>query len=113
MMTQSPEQSDRASEHETRDALATCLRRGLDLGASDIHLAPGLPPYYRVHGELGPDRQAIVLDSEGLRSMARELLLQARRGLLPERGSVDGAISGPGDIRFRFNVFLQIGRAHV
>lgn len=106
-MTPSLDQSDRAPEHEARDALAACLRRSLDLGASDIHLASELPPYYRVHGELGPDRQATPMKAEWMPSLARELLHQARRGPLPERGSVDGAISGPGGVRFRFNVFLR------
>ena len=100
-------ETDRIAEHAARDFLAALLRRGLDLGASDIHLAPGLPPYYRVHGELGPDRQATLLEAGSLSALARELLVQARRGPLPERGSIDGAISGPGDVRFRFNVFLR------
>jgi len=100
-------ETDRISEPVACDSLQTVLRRGLDLGASDIHLAPGLPPYYRVHGELGPDRQAAPLEAVPLRALACELLLQARRGALPDRGSVDGAITGPGDVRFRFNVFLR------
>jgi len=107
MMTEPTVATDPISDCEARDLLTILLRRGLDLGASDIHLAPGLPPHYRVHGELGPDRQASPLGVACLRSMARELLVQARRGPLPDRGSIDGAISGPDDVRFRFNVFLR------
>ncbi|MFN7804463.1 MAG: type IV pilus twitching motility protein PilT [Planctomycetaceae bacterium] len=107
MMTALTAGTEHLSDPEPRVSLAAVLRRGLDLGASDIHLASGLPPYYRVHGELGPDRQATSLQAECLRSLARELLTQARRGPLPDRGSVDGAISGPGDVRFRFNLFLK------
>ncbi|MFN8856388.1 MAG: type IV pilus twitching motility protein PilT [Planctomycetaceae bacterium] len=87
--------------------LETCLRRGLDRSASDIHLSPGFCPYHRIHGELLPDRQSPVLDAPFLRSLAAWLLATSRRGPLPERGSLDGALSGPQGSRFRFNVYLR------
>jgi len=87
--------------------LQTCLQRALDKSASDIHLTPGFPPYYRIHGELAPDRQSPALSGPFLRQLADWLLSESRRGPLPERGSIDGALSGPQGSRFRFNAYLR------
>jgi twitching motility protein PilT len=87
------------------------LRRGVELGASDVHLKVGLPPILRRDGELGPleeypivtDRDAeAVLEAVGKRSPER---LEAFK----ETGDLDIAYQDDDLPRFRVNAFRQRG----
>ncbi|RPI85448.1 MAG: PilT/PilU family type 4a pilus ATPase [Planctomycetaceae bacterium] len=97
--------------------LEEILRQCISLGASDAHLAAGLPPYFRVHGELAARAAAGTplekLPASAVEGVARVLTATARRGSLPELGSVDGAVTGPDDIRFRFTAFRRQGGGSV
>jgi twitching motility protein PilT len=87
---------------ELQTLLAECVR----LDASDLHLAPGLPPYFRVHGILAPtEGPPVPLDG-----IAQELMAPFGSTGLQTTGSVDGAISAPDGTRFRFNVFRRQGQ---
>jgi len=85
--------------------LADCVR----LDASDLHLAPGQPPFFRIHGVLGPQPAAAALTKEQLDGVVSELLRAFSRGGLEPggTGSVDGALSSRDGTRFRFNVFRR------
>ena len=48
-------------------------------GASDIHLAPGLPPYLRVHGELSPAEGEGAVEASALEEAARALARRTGR----------------------------------
>ena len=80
---------------------------------SDLHLTPGLPPYIRIHGELAPLGGESVLSTEELTKLATELATRATgrdEPLAPHRmpgGSLDGATTGAGGVRFRFNIFRR------
>lgn len=82
--------------------LAECKRRD----ASDVHLAPGLPPYLRVHGVLEPE--AVPVPPETLASVG-ELLVGGPLDGIGRVGSLDGAVNAPDGTRFRFNVFRRGG----
>jgi twitching motility protein PilT len=91
---------------ELEGLLAECVR----LDASDLHLASGLPPYFRVHGVLAPAEERDPVLPQKLESMAQELMAPFGSASLQTTGSVDGAISAPDGTRFRFNVFRRQGQ---
>jgi twitching motility protein PilT len=87
------------------DALLTAC---VQAGASDLHLSPGIPPILRIHGNLEP-----VAGSASLSAADMDLLAAALTHNPPDgetKSSVDGAISGPGNSRFRFNLFRRQGQ---
>ncbi|MCS6852988.1 MAG: PilT/PilU family type 4a pilus ATPase [Gemmataceae bacterium] len=88
------------------DLLAECARRD----ASDIHLAPDLPPYMRVHGVLEPQADRPPVTATVLQSLAVELARGFDGAALTETGSLDGALSSRDGARFRFNVFRRGGQ---
>ena len=83
-------------------------------GASDIHLAPGAPPYWRVQGNLEPMPGEAALGPGETGAAADELVRRmtgrvgdgweaATRG----RGALDGACSSKGGARYRFNAYRR------
>ena len=87
--------------------LAALLVECVRLDASDLHLAPGLSPYFRVHGQLAPDLDRPVLSGVHLAALADHLIGTRPRGPLEETGSLDGAFTAVDGTRFRFNVFRR------
>jgi twitching motility protein PilT len=87
--------------------LAECVRRD----ASDLHLAPGLAPYFRIHGPLEPATDLEVVSPEQTANLAGELTRQQMPTV--ESGSIDGAITARDGTRFRFNVFRRQGEIAV
>ena len=77
---------------------------------SDLHFSPGLPPHIRIHGELAPLTGEPVCSGETIARIGGELLRHmggsGEIGDMP-RGSLDGAITSAGGVRFRFNVFRR------
>jgi twitching motility protein PilT len=88
------------------DLLAECKRQD----ASDIHLAPRLPPYLRVHGVLEPQENRLALSPTELEALAEELARGFDRASLQTTGSLDGALSAGDGTRYRFNVFRRGGQ---
>lgn len=92
--------------------------------ASDIHLACGIVPRFRMQGLLVPHPAFAALNEEQVDAVAMELGLETlplgcpdgtervRLTLLRE-GSIDGAITSPGGFRYRFNLFREAGRTAV
>jgi twitching motility protein PilT len=87
------------------------LRRGVELGASDIHLKVGLPPILRRDGSLGPLEDAPLLTDRDV-----EAVLQLVGKRFPERldafkdtGDLDIAYQDADLPRFRVNAFKQRG----
>jgi twitching motility protein PilT len=85
--------------------LAECV--GLD--ASDLHLSPGLPPYFRVHGILGPAKGIAPIAAAQLDRMAEALMIPFGSASLQVTGAVDGATTADDGTRFRFNVYRRQG----
>src|ERR1700722_20369239 len=83
---------------ELEALLGECVR----LDASDLHLAPGLPPYFRVHGVLAPAEGRDLVLAQQIENLAQELMAPFGSAALQTTGSVDGAISAPDGTRFRF-----------
>ncbi len=88
------------------EMLVECVQRD----ASDLHLSPGSPPFFRIHGELVPRENTPILPAEFLETMAHELMVGFDPSSLRTTGSVDGAMTSADGTRFRFNVFRRQGR---
>lgn len=94
----------------SRDILAV-LHAGVDREASDIHLVPGYPVTYRIHGRLEPVGEPLAVAA--LRSMIQAVLPERLRGRFDEGKNFDFSIAvdhSGGAQRFRANAFLAQGR---
>src|SRR5580765_2259643 len=92
-----------ASSPSLTELLAECVR----LDASDLHLAPNLPPYFRVHGLLAPHEKFASVSSVETEALAGELAEAFDRAPLERTGSLDGAVTATDGTRFRFNIFRK------
>lgn len=105
--------SGRSRAVESGSATADLLSRMLSLcvaqDASDLHLAPSLAPYLRVHGILEPQHELGVMEARTTQELGELLTRGFDRSTLDTTGSVDGAMSAPDGTRFRFNVFRRQG----
>lgn len=93
-------------------------------GASDIHLACGQIPRFRLEGSLVPHPAFAALNVEQVDAVAMELGLETlpvgcpdgtervRLTLLRE-GAIDGAITSQNGVRYRFNTFREAGQTAV
>lgn len=88
--------------------IETILVAAAAAGASDVHISAGLPPVFRVHGELQVQRQWEPLDFEMTAGLVRPMLGN-KWEVFQEQGEIDLAYSLPGVSRFRVNVFHQRG----
>jgi twitching motility protein PilT len=91
------------------ELLVECVR----LDASDLHLAPNLPPYFRVHGVLEPTGDSAPLSAECLAHLADALTGSLDQTPLETLGSLDGALTAPDGTRFRYNVFRRQGQISI
>ncbi|MFN0244978.1 MAG: type IV pilus twitching motility protein PilT [Planctomycetota bacterium] len=85
--------------------LAECTR----LDASDLHVAPGVPPTFRVHGDLVAHAAVGPLDRAATEALCNELLATSGTRGLEATGAQDGALTGRDGTRFRFNVYRRLG----
>jgi len=88
--------------------IKTILVAAAAAGASDIHLTVGLPPVFRLNGELRVQRQWEPLDTATSTGLVRTLVGE-RWEAFQEQREIDLAYSLPGVSRFRVNVFYQRG----
>ena len=83
------------------------LRRVVDLGGSDLHLAAGCHPTIRLRGEMAPLSEYPVLDGTKIRDMMYAILNQKQRERFENERELDTSHSIPGVGRFRVNVLVQ------
>lgn len=96
-----------ASSPNANDRLQAIMAACVRLDGSDVHLAPNLPPYWRVHGVLAPRDEFGVMSAEEVGQVAAILVSEFSSRQLEELGDCDGAISSADGTRFRFNVFRR------
>jgi twitching motility protein PilT len=77
-----------------------------DQGASDLHLAAGLPPSLRIRGDIERVKYK-VLDNDALRSMVYEIAPEDKVKVFEETGDVDFGYEISGLARYRANFFMQ------
>ena len=90
---------------ELNDILGVAVKGG----ASDIHLKAGLPPMFRVNGQLVPLKDAPRISPEELSRMALSVMNNYQRERFKQFNELDLAYGVPGLGRFRVNVFQQRG----
>ncbi|HVW32600.1 MAG TPA: type IV pilus twitching motility protein PilT [Acidimicrobiia bacterium] len=83
------------------------LRRVVELGGSDLHLAAGRPPVIRLRGELAPLTEYPTLDGVTIRELLYSILTQKQRERFEDDLELDTSHSIPGVGRFRINVLRQ------
>ena len=80
------------------------LKLGLAQGCSDIHLAVGVPPMLRLHGDLMPIKFRDLGDTE-LEGYVDEILTESQRGRFRQKQDIDFSYVSSDGGRFRVNVF--------
>ncbi len=83
------------------------LRNAVSLGSSDLHIAVGFPPIFRLRGELKRTDGA-VFSAQDVSQMVRTLMTDNQIREFEKYGEVDFAYEIPGIARFRTNVFQQM-----
>jgi len=85
------------------------LKIAMKAGASDIHLKAGLPPMFRINGDLLPLKDAPRLPPEEIGRMAFGIMNNYQKERYKQTNELDLAYGVPGLGRFRVNVFQQRG----
>src|SRR5579883_2220237 len=85
------------------------LRYAVSVGASDLHLAAGIPGMMRLHGALRPIEGSPVLGNEEIRDMIFGILPASQRERFEAEKELDTSHSIAGVGRFRVNVAMQRG----
>lgn len=91
------------------NVLDRVLQAARQLGASDVHLKAGLPPIFRIRGDLRTVRDVPPLSPEVLRSFASGMMNPRLRAEFEESWDVDLAYAAQDGSRYRVNVFQQRG----
>ena len=84
------------------------IHTAVEQGASDVHLTVGLPPIYRIDGDLINASETVLQDADVL-AVTGELTNDKQMDELKETGEVDFAVTYDGEIRMRCNAFHQQG----
>ncbi len=82
------------------------LRTAVDGGASDVLLAAGAPPMFRIAGDLEPT-DMLDLTPPVLEALCQQVLTDEQLAELRKHQDVDFSYSVPQLGRFRFNIHLQ------
>src|SRR6185436_9276500 len=85
------------------------LAAARQLGASDVHFKAGLPPIFRIKGELRTVRDVPPLSREVVKEFAYSMMNDRLRDVFERTWDVDVAYSTQDGARYRVNVFQQRG----
>ena len=96
------------AEEKPPKVLEALLRSMAERKASDLHLAVGSPPTYRINGVLVPDGLP-PLSPDAARHMLYEILDERQRQIFEQDKELDFSYSVPGVSRYRGNALLQRG----
>ena len=92
-----------------RDALERLLRAMSTEGASDLHLAAGQRPHWRIDGEIHEIADVSVLGRETVLELLGDALPDRNREEFAATNDTDFALELPGVARFRVNMFRDLG----
>lgn len=84
------------------------VHKALALDASDLHMTVGLPPIYRIDGELVNESENVLQEQE-IAEVVKLLGNEHQLKELEETGECDFAVTYDGTIRMRCNAFYQQG----
>lgn len=88
--------------------LIELVNLGTEKRASDIHLTVGIPPTFRIFGELRKlgDKP---LSPDDTKELTKQALSEKQFNILEEKGELDFSYSSPGVGRYRVNAYKQRG----
>src|SRR3954468_17078483 len=85
------------------------LQAARQLGASDVHLKAGLPPVFRIKGDLRTVRDVPPLSRDVLQAFALDMMSARQREIFESTWDLDLAYATPDAVRYRVNIFQQRG----
>lgn len=85
------------------------LSAARQLGASDVHLKAGLPPIFRIKGDLRTVKDVPALTREAIANFAVHVMNDKQRADFEEYLDIDLAYGTPDGVRYRVNLFQQRG----
>lgn len=86
------------------------VKKGVEFGASDIHLTVFRPPLFRINGRINPAPEFDILNAEDTIRLGQELIPNEKVRLqLEENGQADFSSAFPGVGRVRVNLYIQRG----
>lgn len=95
------------------DSIIPLLAKMESLGASDLHLKTGVPPAYRIAGELKrTNLDAFEVNSRAIEKLMEPIIPEHRKHLWDEKGGIDFAFNLPTGDRFRINVLRSCDQMH-
>ncbi|MBI4422745.1 MAG: type IV pili twitching motility protein PilT, partial [Elusimicrobia bacterium] len=85
------------------------IRKGMERGASDIHLVGGLPPAFRVAGEILASEEEVLTEA-GARDLIYGCLTQEHRAIFERDKQLcfSSVVEGVGHVRV--SVYTRLGR---
>ena len=90
--------------------LDAILTKAVEIGASDIHLKVGLPPFFRINKKLEPQDEFGRLSTDDILGFVKKVVpTEVKRNRLAEQGELDISYSIPSVSRFRVNIYKQRG----
>ena len=115
-MKMKKEMSEMAVTSKALETLLKLLNMCEEVNASDLHLAVGLPPRFRIKGSLVPRDDLRAFDAADVEAVSMELGrtsvplapgegTERIREVLMREKSIDGAVTSPSGARYRFNVY--------
>src|SRR5256885_16585321 len=83
------------------------------LGASDVHLRAGLPPVFRIKGDLRTLRDTPPLTAEVIGTFAVNLMNDKQREQFDKHPDADLSYGTPDGVRYRVNAFKPPGQTGI
>ncbi|MFA6422094.1 MAG: type IV pilus twitching motility protein PilT [Candidatus Buchananbacteria bacterium] len=88
--------------------LESLFPKSVELGASDLHLAAGLPPFFRIDGQLSEADKKIVT-AEEIKSLITKLIDEPKLKKFTIEKELDFAYEAKNGARFRINLHFERG----
>ncbi|MFH1671236.1 MAG: PilT/PilU family type 4a pilus ATPase [Candidatus Portnoybacteria bacterium] len=99
--------------HGYKKRLEEILDKGIKNDATDIHLAVGHPPIYRINGSLDFTGEDALLNEKDTKSLAFALLSEEKKESFLKLKDIDLSFAHKDGTRFRINVYFQLGKVSV
>ncbi len=99
--------------NEMPHSIVPLLEKMEELGASDLHLKTGVPPAYRIAGDLRrTSLPSIEVNSRVIERLMGPLIPETRKHIFDEKGGLDFAYHLPNGDRFRINIMRSCDQMH-
>ncbi|MGG3469251.1 type IV pilus twitching motility protein PilT [Neobacillus pocheonensis] len=89
-----------------KEKIDNILRAALEFKASDIHLTVGVPPIFRINGDIKRYGKDMLLPPD-TEAIAKAIIPENMYDLFKDKGELDFSYGIPGVSRFRVNAYHQ------